>query len=91
MGRWKNRLIQLFDLPSDVTSAETRIEWINNSHLQIENHQGIQSFNANELKVLVKNQVLSISGSQLHIKSINAYIVLITGKIDQIRYIPQRG
>lgn len=91
MGRLKNRLLQLFDLPSDVTSSEARIEWIKNGHLQIENHQGIQYFSMKELKVLVKDQVLSISGNKLQIKSINAYIILITGKIDRIQYIPKRG
>lgn len=86
MGKWKDRLSQLFDLPSDVTSAEPRLEWIKNSHVQIENHQGIQYFSPEELRVQVKDQVLSIVGRQLQITMINAYIVVIAGEIDRIQY-----
>lgn len=90
MGRWKNHLLQIFDLPSDVTKSEPRIEWIKNGHLQIENHQGIQSFHPSELQVQVKDQVLFVSGNQLRIETINAYLIIVTGNIDQIRYLPKR-
>ena len=89
MSRWKKRVLQLLDLPTEVTSTEPRIEWVKNGYLQIENHQGIQYFSEQEIKVLAKNQVLSISGKKLKIKTINAYLIQLTGEIEQIRYVPK--
>lgn len=89
MKRLKNQVLQRLDLPMDVISAEPRIEWVQNGYLQIENHQGIQFFSSEELKVRTKQQLLAISGKKLKIKVLNAYIILMTGEIDQIRYIPK--
>lgn len=86
MGRIKNQLLQLFDLPSDVTSDETRIEWIHNGQIQIENHQGIQHFTDRELKVNVRQEVLVLKGKDLNIKIFNPHVIVITGKIAELRY-----
>lgn len=91
MGKWKNRLFQFFDLPPEVTSEEPRIEWMQRNHLQIENHQGIQFFSKHKLKVLVKNQVLSVIGSQLSIQLINSYTIKISGNIETIQYAEKGG
>jgi sporulation protein YqfC len=87
MGRKKKRLLQLFDLPSDVTADTTRLEWIKDGQLFIENHRGIQHFSASELRVNTASEQLKITGEQLSIKTINRYIMIITGKLDEIKYI----
>ena len=87
MGRMKNQLLQIFDLPSDVTSDAPRLEWIKNGQLQIENHQGITYFTDKELRVKMKEEQLIILGENLKIKLINAYILIITGKMDELKYI----
>lgn len=87
MGRMKKQLLQMFDLPSDVTSDAPRLEWIKNGQLQIENHHGISYFTDKKLKVNMKEEILLISGENLRIKVINPYLLIITGKMDELKYI----
>lgn len=86
MRKMKNQLLQMFDLPSDVTSNDTRIEWVHNGQIQIENHQGIQQFTDKELKVNVHQEVLVLQGENLQIKIFNPHVLVITGKIKELRY-----
>lgn len=86
MGRKKNHLLQLFDLPSDITSDVPRVEWIKDGRLQIDNHLGLIYFTEQEIRVDVKDEILLIRGDNLTIQVINPYVLVINGKIETLQY-----
>lgn len=83
MRKWAS---EWFDLPPDVTSEVPRIEMIGPYRLQIENHQGVEHFSNQEIRLRLKKGFLVIVGEKLKIKVIYPEVVQIEGMIAELRY-----
>ncbi|SHE64914.1 sporulation protein YqfC [Seinonella peptonophila] len=87
---WKRKVHQmaegLFDIPTEITSEDVRLEWVGKSLLQIENHQGMDWFQPDEVRLHSKTGKLKINGSNLKIESMNRYEIRISGQIESIQY-----
>jgi len=91
MKRWSRRLRRLavgvLDLPQDVVLEVPRITMIGHLQMYIENHRGVLQFNEKELRLLLTNGQLLVSGEQLVIRAILPEEVLIEGRINGVKFI----
>jgi sporulation protein YqfC len=84
MRKWVS---EWFDFPPDVTNEVPRIEMIGSYRLQIENHQGIEHFSPNEVRLRTKRGIILIHGEQLKIKAIYPEVVMMEGMIQEVKYL----
>jgi sporulation protein YqfC len=91
MKRWSRRLRQLvvgvLDLPHDVVLEVPRITMIGHLQMYIENHRGVLQFSEKELRLLLTNGQLIITGEQLVIRAILPEEVLLEGRIGGVRFL----
>lgn len=76
-----------FGVPSESVSGVPAVRLIGKEITEIINHKGLRSCSDEEICILTKIGDISISGSKLCIKEINADGVRIEGRICKICYI----
>lgn len=79
------------DLPEDVVMDIPRITMIGQFHLYIENHDGLLSFAADEIRVLLKHNhgQIVIKGENFVIKTILPEELLLEGTIETVKFIKE--
>ncbi|AWX55507.1 sporulation protein YqfC [Brevibacillus brevis] len=91
MKRWSRRLRQLaggvLDLPQDVVLEVPRITMIGHLQMYIENHRGVLHFSEKELRLLLTNGQMIVSGEQLVIRAILPEEVLLEGRIGGVKFL----
>lgn len=91
MKRWSRRLRHLamgvLDLPQDVVLEVPRITMIGYSQMYIENHRGVLHFSEQELRLLLTNGQMIVSGEKLVIRAILPEEVLLEGKIHSLKFV----
>lgn len=91
MKRWSRRLRHLtmgvLDLPQDVVLEVPRITMIGYTQMYIENHRGVLHFSDQELRLLLTNGQMIVSGEKLVIRAILPEEVLLEGKINGLKFV----
>ncbi len=78
-------------LPADVTMDLPRITMIGQLHIYIENHRGVLQFSNKELRLLLKEGQLLVTGDQFVLKTILPEELLLEGRIDKVMFINEEG
>lgn len=91
MNRLTNRIkkwvTEQMQLPADVMMDLPRITMIGQLHIYIENHRGVLQFSTNELRLLLKEGQLLVTGDQFVLKTILPEELLLEGRIDKVTFI----
>ncbi|MFS0786278.1 sporulation protein YqfC [Shouchella sp. 1P09AA] len=91
MNRLTNRIKKWvtaqMQLPADVMMDLPRITMIGQLHIYIENHRGVLQFSTNELRLLLKEGQLLVTGDQFVLKTILPEELLLEGRIDKVTFI----
>ncbi|GAF22956.1 MULTISPECIES: sporulation protein YqfC [Shouchella] len=95
MSRMTNRIkkwvTEQMQLPADVTMDLPRITMIGQLHIYIENHRGVLQFSNKELRLLLKEGQLLVTGDQFVLKTILPEELLLEGRIDKVMFINEEG
>ena len=82
----RSELIEKLDLPKDVMCNLPRITVIGNEEILIENHNGIESFDNECIKVNTKCGCVKIAGRNFEILYIAAETIVVSGQFKAIDY-----
>lgn len=92
MNRWRQRLkkglIKYMALPHDIILELPRITMIGQIHVYIENHQGLEVFTENELKLKAPKGYIQITGTSFVLKMMYPAEVLLEGTISDVKFVP---
>ncbi len=86
-NRIKKWVTEQMQLPADVTMDLPRITMIGQLHIYIENHRGVLQFSNKELRLLLKEGQLLVTGDQFVLKTILPEELLLEGRIDKVMFI----
>ena len=75
------RTAEVFDLPGDVVAGLPRVELTGDRELRMENHWGILSYGAEEIRISGGRLIVKVRGEGLELRAMNAGELLITGAI----------
>ncbi len=90
-NRIKKWVTEQMQLPADVTMDLPRITMIGQLHIYIENHRGVLQFSNKELRLLLKEGQLLVTGDQFVLKTILPEELLLEGRIDKVMFINEEG
>lgn len=92
MNRWRQRLkrglIKYMALPQDIILELPRITMIGQIHIYVENHQGLEVFSENELKLKAPKGYIQITGTSFVLKMMYPAEVLLEGTISDVKFVP---
>ena len=83
--RLLERTAQALELPADVVAGLPRVELTGDRELRMENHRGILSYGAEEIRISGGRLIVKVRGEGLELRAITGLELLITGKIQSIR------
>lgn len=83
----KKGISDLLELPRDIVLDLPKITVVGNLQLYIENHKGIIEYSTGVIRVNSRAGMLVITGNKLLIKAIAVEEVVITGEIEQIKFL----
>ena len=75
-------------LPRDLSEGALLLSATGQEELCIENYKGILEYTCECIRILAKNCLLEVKGSNLLIDAYSREEMVITGRICQIRYLP---
>jgi sporulation protein YqfC len=81
------RALQWLDLPPDALLALPRMETVGRLQLRVTNHRGIQHYDQKRVVVRLADGALEVSGDAFVIDWITADEVVVTGRIDGLRFV----
>lgn len=79
--RLLERTAQALELPADVVAGLPRVELTGDRELRMENHRGILSYGAEEIRISGGRLIVKVRGEGLELRAMNAGELLITGAI----------
>ena len=82
----KNRILEKIDLPKDVVMDLPKITIIGDNEITIENHEGIESFEDECIKIKTNNGILTIEGQNFEILYIASETIVLSGKFKSVDY-----
>lgn len=84
-------VVKVLELPRDVVFDLPRLVLWGDQELMVENHKGLLAFDSCRVVVGSSCGALEIKGEKLCIKRVLIYEMVVTGNIEQIRYIKTGG
>ncbi|WP_018923717.1 YabP/YqfC family sporulation protein [Salsuginibacillus kocurii] len=88
-SRWKKAIVKRLDIPQDTLLDVTRVTWIDNGELFIENYLGIQTFTSESIVLLLDEGEIRVEGVHLELKSVRKGELKITGRIQAVKRIEE--
>ncbi len=85
--KFKRWMTNTLELPADVVMDLPRITMIGHLHIYIENHRGVKAFSNEELRLILEQGELLITGKEFVLKTILPEEILLEGKILDVKYI----
>ena len=82
----KKGIAEVFDIPKDIVLNLPRIVIIGQLQVYIENHDGVQEFKDDYIKLRVPQGTIEIKGSNLVIRNIYSEDLLLDGEIKSIEF-----
>lgn len=82
----KNRILEKIDLPKDVVMDLPKITIVGDSEITIENHEGIESFEDECIKIKTNNGIIKIEGQNFEILYIASETIVLSGKFKSVDY-----
>lgn len=82
----KNRILEKIDLPKDVVMDLPKITIIGDNEITIENHEGIESFEDECIKIKTNNGIIKIEGQNFEILYIASETIVLSGKFKSVDY-----
>ena len=87
MGRrFKEKISTVLDVPQEIVMDVPRIVFDSNTKVFIENYKGISEYANDSIKVNAGRYIISISGTDMEIKSMTAEEVFIEGWIKSLDF-----
>jgi sporulation protein YqfC len=84
--RFKNRVVEAFELSEDIVFGSPSMKIIANSEILVENHDGVTEYSPKCIRLRTPLGGLIITGSRLVIKHIMFDEVLIKGVIEKVEF-----
>lgn len=81
-----DKAANLFDLPGEVVAGMSRVTITGGSRVFIENHKGILEYGEERIGINGGRVVISVTGSDLEIRSMNTSELLITGRVHNVSF-----
>ena len=81
-----DRIAHKYELDSVQTPGQPLVEILGNCRVIIENHCGITGYGPNEIRVRLKRGVYFVCGAGLKIAQMNHHMLVITGRIESVRF-----
>lgn len=82
----KNRILEKIDLPKDVVMDLPKITIVGDNEITIENHEGIESFEDECIKIKTNNGIIKIEGQNFEILYIASETIVLSGKFKSVDY-----
>ena len=86
MGIRKN-MTEAFELPKEIMLNLPLITLIGREEVTIENYKGILEYSEENVRIGTAAGVLRIAGRELCLKQLSAECMVVTGKIEEIRFL----
>ena len=86
MGLRKN-MTEAFELPKEIMLNLPLITLIGREEVTIENYKGILEYSEETVRIGTAAGVLRITGRELCLKQLSAECMVVTGKIEEIRFL----
>ena len=86
MGLRKN-MTEAFELPKEIMLNLPLITLIGREEVTIENYKGILEYSEETVRIGTAAGVLRIAGRELCLKQLSAECMVVTGKIEEIRFL----
>ena len=83
---FKERVIDILELPRDIVFDLPRIIIIGNRRLIVENFKTLIEFNSEKIRLDTKSGLLFVKGTQLNIKEITSEDIVIEGYLKTVDY-----
>jgi sporulation protein YqfC len=84
--RLKTRMAEMLELPEDIVLNIPRIRIVGNNEVLVENHEGVQDYSPQCIRIRTPQGDLAVTGSCLIIKYIASDDVLIKGFIEKVEF-----
>lgn len=88
---WFEKLINFFELPSDVLLDLPRLVMSGNEKLVIENHRGLLEYTNEIVRVDTTHGEICITGEDLNLVSIEQEEIWLEGRINRVELSEWRG
>lgn len=82
----KNRILEKIDLPKDVVMDLPKITIVGDNEITIENHEGIESFEDECIRIKTNNGIIKIEGQNFEILYIASETIVLSGKFKSVDY-----
>lgn len=82
----KNNILEKIDLPKEILLNLPKITVVGKSEIYIENHNGIESFEREFIKVNTNIGIVKIEGEDFEILYIASETIVLSGKFKSISY-----
>lgn len=82
----KEAVATLFELPRDAILDLPRLTLIGNLQLTVENHRGLVEYTPQRIRIATQGDGLEVTGQGLRIGSVYREELIISGRIETVRY-----
>ena len=82
----RNKVLERIDLPKDVILNLPKITIVGDNEITIENHEGIESFEDECIRIKTNNGIIKIEGENFEILYIASETIVLSGKFKSVDY-----
>lgn len=86
MGKIREKVAEMTDLPKDVIMDLPKIVIIGNREMQIDNYKGLLEYSQEVIRVATNNKHIIITGADLGINRMESETLFIGGRITSIEF-----
>jgi sporulation protein YqfC len=73
-------------LPGEGQLSLAHIKLVGNTLLEVENHQGVIAYSAQQVQLSLKESILVVTGEDLEIQRLDREVIHLNGRIDNLRF-----
>ena len=81
------KVCDIFDIPYESVGNIPRITLLGEEEAYIENFLSLEEYKKDAVKLKCKSSVIAVSGENFSVKAIREGCILITGKINSLKFI----
>ena len=86
--RW---VVRALELQQDVALNEPSLHLTGSERLVVENHDGLRAYDEKLIRIACGKNTMEIAGDHLLVRTMNSDDILITGRIDSLRWLTPGG
>lgn len=81
-----DRIVHKYDFEAEQLPGQPLVEMLGNCRVIVENHCGITGYAPHEIRIRIKHGIYLVCGTGLKITQMTGSALVITGKIESVRF-----